>query len=125
MDMDSAQQVLIVDDSLVARLTLKKIFGKLYPQYIIVDLEKPGDAIELIQRMKFSLASLDYNMPDMNGEELGTELVKQQPDIKIAILTANIQKAISERISNRGFVHIPKPIGEETVHKLVKILGTV
>lgn len=125
MTVDSLQQILIVDDSLVARLTLKKFFGKLYPHFIIIDLEKPKDAINLIQSVKFSIASLDYNMPEMNGEELGTELIKHQPDLKIAILTANIQKAISERMSSKGFTHITKPIGEDTVHKLVKILETV
>ncbi len=114
-------KILVVDDSRVARIAIKEIFKKNFPEIPIADVGSPSEAIELSKSENFRLASLDYNMPEMNGIELGEELRKIQPSMKIAILTANIQKTVFERSEGYGFYFFKKPIQEEIIRNLVAL----
>jgi CheY-like chemotaxis protein len=117
-------KILIVDDSRVARMAIKEIFRKNFPDVLLSDVGSPKEAIDLSKSETFELASLDYNMPDMNGIELGVELRKIQPNMKIAILTANIQKAVFERSEGHGFYFFKKPIQDELICNLIALLNS-
>lgn len=116
------KRILVVDDSRIARIAITELFQRTFPDTSVLGLGSAQEAIEAAKSEKFPLASLDYNMPDMNGIELGVELRKIQPTMKIAILTANIQKAVFERSEGHGFYFFKKPVQVEIVKNLQALL---
>ena len=62
-------QVLLVDDSKLARRLITRTIHKLGINNII-EAENGREAIPLIQSQKFDLIITDYNMPEMDGHEL-------------------------------------------------------
>ncbi len=62
-------EVLLVDDSRLARRLISRTLNKLGIEHI-TETENGREAIPLIQQQKFDLVITDYNMPEMDGHDL-------------------------------------------------------
>ena len=111
---------LIVDDSKMSRLMVKKIIQSSYPDWEIIEACDGQEAIDVAQGEDFNIIFVDYNMPGMNGGEAAKVLRPLFPDAKIAFLTANIQGAIVNEAKELKIDFIPKPILEERIIKYVR-----
>ena len=110
---------LVVDDSKMSRMMLKKIIGTAHPDWDIKEAGDGQEAIELAENAELDIILLDYNMPNMDGGEAAKTLRPQFPDAKIAFLTANVQEAIKNLAIQLKIDFIPKPITEAKVLKYV------
>ncbi|MBL4794375.1 MAG: response regulator [Pseudomonadales bacterium] len=109
-------KILVVDDSLVARLLLKKILQASFPDWIVVDASNGDDALSLAEKNQdIDVALLDYNMPGMNGLELAQKIKESYNVPKMALLTANIQDNVREQAESLGISFLNKPIQEHVV----------
>jgi two-component system, chemotaxis family, chemotaxis protein CheY len=111
---------LVVDDSRMSRMMLKKIINTLHPEWTIEEAEDGQQAVAKASEQNFQIIFLDYNMPVMNGGEAAALLRPQFPDAKIALLTANVQEAIQSLAAQLKIDFIPKPITEEKIAKYVR-----
>lgn len=121
--MNPDKTLLIVDDSRVARLMLRNIIGVFRPQWRIVEAENADAALALTATETPHYATLDYNMPGMNGMELAEHLQKSFPTLKAVLLTANIQEPIRQRALALGLHFVAKPITEKSCAQIVELLG--
>ena len=110
---------LIVDDSRMSRMMLKKIIGTTHPDWQLVEAGDGQQAIEKAEAQNFQLILLDFNMPHMNGDEAAAILRPKFPDARIAFLTANVQDSIKKKAIELKIDFIPKPITEEKILKYV------
>ncbi len=111
--------VLIVDDSMVSRMMIKKGIEDLSPGWTISEAKDGQQALEMAQQNSFDCFSIDYNMPGMNGLELMERLNEQFPQAKKALLTANIQDSVQLKTTALGGCCINKPISDASIEKLV------
>lgn len=112
-------KILLVDDSKVSRLALSKGLRKLDDSIEICEAAS-ADAAELLLKEKtIDLALIDYNMPDRNGLELAEVLLKSYPDIKLTLVTANIQDTIRDKAISMGVDFIAKPARQEELDKVI------
>ena len=111
---------LLVDDSRMSRMMLKKIISTAYPDWDIMEAGDGRQAIDLAKGAELDIILLDYNMPVMNGGEAAKILRPQFPDSKMAFLTANIQEAIKNLAIELKIDFIPKPITEGKILKYVR-----
>lgn len=113
--MEEFNHILVVDDSLLARVMLKKFVTKVKPSSIIIEGKDGRDALAKIDGKTIDIALVDYNMPGMTGLELAKALKSRCPRITIALITANIQDHIAKEARDMGITFIPKPIDEANI----------
>ena len=74
MNLDATRNVLIVDDSKLMRMMLKKIVEELGMFDLIEEAENGKIALEKLDNAKFEIILLDIEMPIMNGVEALREI---------------------------------------------------
>lgn len=110
---------LIVDDSKMSRMMVKKIILDEYPDWNLVEAQNGQEAIDRAGEQNFDIILLDYNMPVMEGGKAAEVIRPMQPDASIAFLTANVQEAVKNLAIKLKIDFIPKPITEEKIKKYV------
>ncbi len=107
--------ILVVDDSLLARMMLRKAISKLRPDFVIYEAKDGQDALRQIADKNIDIALIDYNMPGLSGLDLARTLKGQFPKAALALVTANIQDYIMNEAKSLGLAFIAKPIEEEKI----------
>jgi len=110
---------LVVDDSKMSRMMLKKIIIGAHPDWEITEVADGQQAVDKAKENSFDIILIDFNMPVMDGGEAAAIIRPLHPDAKIAFLTANIQESIKKMAVDLKIDFIPKPITEEKVLKYV------
>jgi len=105
--------VLIVDDSMLARAMMKKAVSNYNPDWKIITANNAVEGLTAYHEHKPHIGIIDFNMPGMNGIELSEKLLDLDPEIQIALCTANIQKTIKDQSDKLKLSFIPKPVTEE------------
>ncbi|WP_341987883.1 response regulator [Azorhizobium sp. AG788] len=105
--------VLIVDDSKLARIVLRKAITALQPEWGTVEASNADEAVAAMDAHTVDVAVIDYNMPGRDGLALAEELRQRFPAMPIAVATANIQDEIIARARAAKATFIPKPVTED------------
>jgi len=93
--------VLIVDDTAFMRMTLKNILE--HNGFEIVGEGADGvQAVELYQKLSPSLVTMDITMPNMDGISAIKEIVKNDAEAKIIVVSAMGQKSLVIDALNAG-----------------------
>lgn len=107
--MNSKTQIMIVDDELIVRQSLKHWFEE---EGYSVDTATDGEsAFEKFERGRFDILFVDMKMPGMNGLDLLTKVKRIDPDVVVILITAfaSVASAIKS-LKNGAFDYITKPI---------------
>jgi len=83
--MKTKKSVLIVDDEISVRESLRQILKPFYEVHTAADGEK---ALHCIQKNRIDLVTLDLKMPGMSGIEVLREIKKIKEDVEVIIITA-------------------------------------
>ena len=115
------KNILIVDDSLIARKLILKVVEALIPDGSYHTANSGEQALEILEGLDetIDLALLDFNMPEMDGLELAKRLSDSQPAASLVLCTANAQEALSSRAVVQGLRVIHKPITEDKLRSLL------
>jgi len=111
--------VLIVDDSKLARIVLKKTIGALKPEWALREASDGQEALLELGRGAFDAAIFDYNMPGLNGLEVAQEVRQAGGQMPIALVTANIQDDIIARARALNITFVAKPVSEDGLRGFV------
>lgn len=93
--------VLITDDTAFMRMTLKNILEK-QGYAVIGEAEDGRQAVELYQKLKPSLVTMDITMPNMDGIAAIKEIIQQDSGANIIVVSAMGQKALVIDALNAG-----------------------
>jgi CheY-like chemotaxis protein len=95
-------RILIVDDHLMWRKTLSLSFSTL-PNIKVVGMAADGaSAVEVCKKLLPDLVVLDINMPGMDGFKTARRLLKEQPDLWIIGVTADVTANMAQRAKKAG-----------------------
>ncbi len=116
-------KILIVDDSAYARSLLKRTLQKVGHE--VFEASSGIDALEQISQHKPDLVTMDLLMPGMEGRELIGHLKAMQPDLRVLVITADIQEETRRELIAAGADDfINKPVAPETlVNAVSHLLG--
>ena len=93
MENQSPKSVLVVDDSRVSRMLIKSLVTARFPHWSITEAGSGDEALALAREQTFDYCTMDINMPGLPGTEAAEQLLKMQPTLRVALLSANIQEA--------------------------------
>lgn len=111
--------ILLLDDNthnldLLASLISDDSFSK--------SLVKTGEsAIRVAEKITFTLAILDINLPDINGLKVASKIKALQPECEIIFCSAYSDREIREKAFNAGGIdYIEKPFDMATAKQRIK-----
>jgi CheY-like chemotaxis protein len=108
-------KVLIVDDSKLARMVIASAFRRLRPEWELVEAIGADEALAAISSHEVDLALVDFNMPGTDGLELLAKIRKTQPQMPMAVVSANMQNEIIARARQLDAAFIAKPLTDEAL----------
>ncbi|HZO86732.1 MAG TPA: response regulator [Chthonomonadaceae bacterium] len=118
------KRVLITDDALFMRITLKNILTK--GGYEVVGEAANGkESVDLYLQIKPDLVTMDITMPEMDGITAVREIKKRDPSANIIMCTAMGQKnMVMEAVAAGAKDFIVKPFQPDKVLEAVqKLIG--
>jgi two-component system response regulator YesN len=116
-------RILIVDDDSVFRSEFKEY----YEEYGIVEAANGEQALSILKKPnEIDLVILDVRMSGLNGIETLARIRKQNPDIRVVILTSYGSKDVAvEALRGQADDFIEKPLDVDLTKKIIeKFLGT-
>ena len=123
-----AVNILVVDDSLPMRsVIMKTIKASGFGAANFYQASDGAKALEELKNEWMDLVITDYNMPEMNGGELITEMKKDDDlnSIPVIVVTTEGSKEKVEEFAEMGAdAYVKKPFTPETIkEKLTQLLG--
>ena len=105
-------RILIVDDSKLARLAVKKALSALHPAWSHVEAVNTDDALSAMKQDTPDIALVDFNMPGRDGLSLASDLRTIRPGMPVAVVSANVQREVMARARDAGAEFLSKPLTE-------------
>jgi len=118
VDDAGTQTILIVDDELGPRESLKLILNQ---DYRVVAAKDGYEALNLFERQRPAMVISDIRMPGMDGIELMKNVRRLSPEVPYVLLTGygTLQTA-QEAIRMGAFDYISKPYNIEDIQRVVE-----
>jgi two-component system, chemotaxis family, chemotaxis protein CheY len=111
--------ILIVDDSTVTRMVLKKTIGMAgIPTKEIMEASNGREAIDLLCDHPVDLILTDLNMPEMNGMEMTAAILgnPKTRHIPVVLITTHASDVRIHELRSQGVKHyIHKPFTPEMI----------
>ena len=113
-------KILIVDDSALARRTLRAILES--ADYDVVEADDGVNALERYFLEKPSLVMLDLVMKGMYGLDVLTKLRELDSRAKVIVVSADIQTSSHEMVTEAGGVgFVNKPYDRNDILKALEV----
>jgi len=116
--------ILIVDDSFTSRRIIRQMMERMGVERFS-EAENGRQAIQLIENEFFDLIVTDYNMPEMDGEELSQFIRKQstQQSVPVLMVTSETDQGRLVGIEQSGVSAVfDKPFTVENLHNTIQRL---
>ena len=108
------RKLLIVDDSKVSRMRIRA-FTAHCPQWSVEEASSGDEALVMAANDKPDFVTMDVNMPGMSGFETAQLMLARDADIRIVMLTANIQESSRQVAASLRLNFVAKPVTEASL----------
>ncbi len=114
---------LVTDDSKLSRRVLVKALLTYTDEAHIFQATNGLEAIKLTLKERPDIVFLDLTMPEMDGYEALPKLLKIKSDIKVVVISADVQEQAKDKVLSLGAkFHIAKPINPQKLKEILEAL---
>jgi DNA-binding NtrC family response regulator len=96
--------ILVVEDSSVFREMQELLFGQ--AGFAVAAFESPQAALEHAEKQHFDLVVIDYELPQMNGQQFMHALRKLIPEIAVIFVSGSLSLELAIQLSGEGVAGI-------------------
>jgi CheY-like chemotaxis protein len=115
--------ILVVDDDFDVGRLVRRLLHKALPSYEIIAVSSAADALRRIIGRALPLVIADFNMPELNGLQLITQLKRHSPQMRSLLITAYRTPLLETLAQQRGVDHIlAKPFQLIELERLVSTM---
>ena len=115
--------ILIIDDSNFSRRIMSDLIAKYLGNINTYHAKDGEEGLEKYKSIKPDYTFIDLLMPKLNGKKLIQLINEYDPNAKIIVVTADVQKSIKEEIYSYGVMaFINKPFTEEKAKSISEII---
>jgi two-component system, NtrC family, response regulator HydG len=120
--MDSKARILVVDDNITMRESLRDTLGT--EGYRVQSVENAIQGIAELERQEFELVLADLSLPRVSGLELLDRVKKSWPSVEVIVITGQGSIATAVDAIKRGAYHyVTKPFtADEIIHLVTQAL---
>lgn len=112
-------QVLVVDDSKIARMGIIKSLKEIVPDATVLQATNGAEAVALYEQERPNVVFLDLTMPVMDGYEALGKIIAMDKEAQVIIVSADIQSEAKLRVLVAGAKNMyPKPINHEVMMQI-------
>lgn len=116
--MNAKVKVLVVDDSSLARRTMRRLFEEM--GHTVEEASDGAQALERYYINRHDLVMLDMVMSGMYGTEVLAKLRELNPDVRVIVATADIQSSTRDEVMGAGAAGmVTKPVSKKELADLV------
>lgn len=116
-------KILIIDDSLVYRETMKKRLRAHLEKTCFFTATNGAEGLKIVKNETPDFILLDLLMPVMNGYTFLKEMRREDFKGTIIVITSDVQKPVQIEVKDLGARHfIKKPITPEKILLLAKLI---
>jgi two-component system, chemotaxis family, chemotaxis protein CheY len=105
-----SKTVVVIDDSKYILKQIINFFEKELSFEVLASGYDGNDAVELYQKYKPDLITLDITMPNKDGEQAMKEILEEFPNANILMISAVRGEAMLECMNNGAKGYIEKPL---------------
>ncbi len=116
----AVKKLLIVDDSKVSRMIIRARVLDVHPDWNIIEATNGTDGIAAALEHRPDFCTMDINMPGILGTEAAEQILKELPQTRVVIFSANIQESFQDRASAMGAIFVAKPITEKSIAEALR-----
>jgi len=115
-------KMLLIDDSELALMILERSLKEfLSDNDEIVKIKDSNEALEYIKNSSVDMVFTDLTMPKMGGIELLEKIKEFNKDVKIIVVSAEVQSSIKDKAAKLGaFGFFNKPLHKDDIEKILK-----
>lgn len=116
-------KILIADDHAPVRRNIRSLLESHNGWTVAAEVSNGRDAIREARRLKPNVAVLDFSMPEVDGLQATREILKEDPEICVLILTVHASDAIASEAWRAGAKRVlPKSTAPETLISTIESL---
>lgn len=114
-------KIILIDDHNIVRDGLKILLMNLPDIEVIGEATNGKNLFELLPKIKPDILLLDIALPEMSGIAITEKISHEYPDIKVIMLTANVnEESVYESMRAGALGYLPKDILQEELVIAIK-----
>ncbi|GAA0318996.1 two-component system response regulator DegU [Bacillus carboniphilus] len=116
--------IVIIDDHQLFREGVKRIL-EFEPSFkVVAEGDDGAEAVELIQKHNPDVVIMDINMPQTNGVEATRQLIEQNPDTKVIILSIHDDETyVTHALKTGAMGYLLKEMDADALIDAVKVVA--
>lgn len=96
------KKILLVEDHPIFRLGVRHLIQQRWPEAEIVEAGTLAEALTAVRSSPFAIAVADLNLPDTQGIEVVSQLLRAMPSMRLLVLSLNAEAAYAQRVLSLG-----------------------
>ncbi len=116
-------KVLLLEDHPIFRVGVRTLIEKRWPEARCAEAGQLSEAMALVHHDDWPIAIVDLHLPDAEGLEIVTSLLRISPTLRVLVLSLNAEAAYAQRVFQLGVMaYLSK---ERTSSELIEALERV
>ena len=122
---DMTIKILLVEDQKLMRIGIKSLFCDYPEMEIIAEAENGKEAVEKSKLNKPDIVLMDIGLPDINGIEATKQILENNNNIKVIVLTSHISEdEVNSSLQAGASAYVIKDIPTEFLMNIIRMINT-